>query len=146
MPIHFYDYEVHSGLNNRKRLKDFITQLVQLHLPKAQKIEVNYIFCTDSYLLDKNQTFLNHNTYTDILTFDLSETEMELKSEIYISIERVKENAKKFKAPYQQELHRVMFHGLLHLFGFKDHAPADEKEMRHQEQLCLNNYFDTNHE
>ena len=91
--------------------------------------------------MEKNIQFLNHNTLTDILTFDLSETEEELFSEIYISIERVRDNANIHKTTYQQELHRVIFHGALHLCGFKDKTEEQEKEMRHQEDLCINQYF-----
>jgi rRNA maturation RNase YbeY len=87
-----------------------------------------------------NQQFLDHDTYTDIITFDLSETKELKLGEIYISIDRVKENAVKFGNEYTDELHRVIFHGALHLCGFKDKAKADKEEMRRQEDKCLQKY------
>ena len=91
--------------------------------------------------MEINQEFLNHDTYTDIITFNLSEKKNELTAEIYVSINRVKENAEKFITTYEQELHRVIFHGVLHLCGFKDKKEAEKKEMRTQENLCLKEYF-----
>ncbi len=87
-----------------------------------------------------NQQYLNHNTLTDIITFDLGESESELIGEIYISVERVKENAIKFETTYPDELHRVIFHGALHLCGFKDKKEADQKIMRQMENSCLKDY------
>jgi rRNA maturation RNase YbeY len=103
--------------------------------------QLNFIFCTDAYLLNINQQFLKHNTYTDIITFDYSNAvktkPKDITGEIYISIERVKENAKTFKTNYQHELHRVMIHGVLHLCGFKDKKAAEQTEMRKQEDVAL---------
>jgi probable rRNA maturation factor len=99
--------------------------------------EINYIFCSDSYLLSLNQGFLKHNTFTDIITFDNSEDPSSLEGEIYISIERVKENAKKYNVPIEDELSRVMIHGVLHLLGFKDKKPTEKALMRKKEEACL---------
>src|ERR1044072_2271279 len=100
------------SLKNRGRLKQF---LVELCRKEGQKIEaINYIFCDDQYLLDINKTYLKHDTYTDIVTFQLSEPGKPLLADIYISIERVKENAGNFQVSFRSELHRVIFHGALH--------------------------------
>jgi probable rRNA maturation factor len=99
--------------------------------------EINYIFCSDEYLLQLNQGFLNHKTLTDIITFDNSEDKTSLQGEIYISIERVQENAIKFNTEFEDELHRVMIHGVLHLIGYKDKKPSEKALMRKKEEACL---------
>lgn len=141
MSIHFFNHQVQARLAAKKALSDFLTLKAKSFLPKVDSIDLTYIFCTDNFLLEKNIAFLNHNTLTDILTFDLSEMETELSAEIYISIERIRENATAFKVGYNEELHRVIFHGLLHLCGFKDKSEEERKEMRQQEQNCLNQYL-----
>ena len=100
---------------------------------------INYIFCSDPYLLDINQKYLNHDYFTDIITFDNSEPESEdLEGDLYISIDRVRDNALQLDQPFERELHRVMIHGVLHLMGFQDKTPEQESEMRDQEDKCLN--------
>ena len=99
--------------------------------------DIQYIFCSDEFLLDINRNFLQHDDFTDIITFDLGEKKGDLCSEIYISIPRVKENAKSFGVSFYQELHRVMAHGILHLCGLKDKTPKQEKEMRKAEDGAL---------
>ena len=108
-------------------------------IANEQKIlgEINYIFCDDDYLLEKNQTYLNHDTYTDIITFDYSE-ENSVSGDIFISIERLKENACKFAVPFDTELRRVMIHGVLHLIGYKDKSDKEKKLMREKEDFYLN--------
>jgi rRNA maturation RNase YbeY len=102
--------------------------------------EINYIFCSDGYLLQLNQGFLNHKTLTDIITFDNSEGKNGLEGEIYISIERVQENALKFNTEFEDELHRVMIHGVLHLIGYKDKKLSEKALMRKKEEACLSLY------
>lgn len=99
--------------------------------------EINFIFCSDSYLLTLNQGFLKHNTLTDIITFDNSGPDAFISGEIYISIERVRENAAKFQVQFEDELNRVMIHGVLHLLGYKDKKPAEKALMRKKEEACL---------
>ena len=99
---------------------------------------VSYIFCTDEYLLKLNQQYLYHDTLTDVITFTLSETSLPIISEIYISVERVRENAVLHKATYEDEIHRVMIHGILHLCGYSDHTPELKLEMRAKEDHYLN--------
>jgi len=141
MPARFYEQEVAAKLKDKRKLSAFLDKLISKHLKNIKKIQLQYIFCDDSYLLAMNQQFLNHDTLTDIITFDMSEQEDEVTGEIYISIDRVVENAKKFSVAYKDELHRVIFHGALHLCGFKDKKTADKEEMRKQEDKCLKEYF-----
>ncbi len=122
-------------------LSAFLDGLINKHLKDVRKVGLNYIFCTDGYLLTMNRQFLKHDTLTDIITFDLSEKTGELNGEIYISVERVRENAEKFGVTYNEELHRVIFHGALHLCGFGDKKEADKIEMRRMEDKCLRTYF-----
>lgn len=141
MPAHFHTQEVEVVLKDKRKLSAFLDALVYQHLEGIKKISLNYIFCNDEYLLAMNQQFLNHDTLTDIITFDLSEKDNELLGEIYISVERVKENARKFKAIENRELHRVIFHGALHLCGFGDKKPSDKKIMTEQEDKCLHDFL-----
>lgn len=142
MAIRYYEQEVRSGLKDKKRLSTFLQETIRHWLPAVKKVDLTYIFCNDEYLLKINKEFLNHDTLTDIITFDMSEAENHLQGEIYISVERVAENASKFGVSYQQELHRVIFHGALHLCGFKDKKAADKEKMRQQEDACLKTYFE----
>jgi probable rRNA maturation factor len=97
---------------------------------------VSYIFCSDEYLRSMNQDYLNHSTYTDILSFDLSENDA-LSGEIYISVDRVRDNAKRFEQPFVIELRRVLVHGLLHFMGYKDKTAKQKAQMRSKEDACL---------
>lgn len=142
MAVQFYEQDVKAKLTNKRKLAAFISNLLLINREEVKKIQLTYIFCTDAYLLEINQQFLHHNTFTDIITFDMSEEDDTLTGEIYISTERVAENAQKFGASYQQELHRVIFHGALHLCGFKDKTITDKQEMTRQENDCLKAYFD----
>ena len=101
--------------------------------------ELVYVFCNDEYLLKKNIEFLNHNTLTDVITFDYSEDKI-ISGDILISTERVIENAKIFNVNYLTELHRVMVHGLLHLLGYKDKIEKDANTMRKKENYYLNKF------
>ena len=98
--------------------------------------ELTYIFCSDGYLLNLNIEHLNHDTLTDIITFDYTKTGI-ISGDIFISIDRIEENAKKFQVSFQEELNRVMAHGVLHLIGFKDKTDEEKKEMRQAENLAL---------
>ena len=98
--------------------------------------EINYIFCDDQYLLKKNQEYLQHDTFTDIITFDYTEKNR-LSGDIFISIERVKENAITFAVPFETELSRGIIHGVLHLMGYKDKSEEDTETMRSKENFYL---------
>ena len=102
--------------------------------------ELNYIFCSDEYLLKINQQYLNHDTYTDIITFDNSEEEAGLESDIFISIERIIDNAGTMNTSFDEELRRVMVHGLLHLMGYADKSETDKTIMRDKEDSCISLY------
>ncbi len=141
MPATFQDNEVTSGLKDKRKLSTYLDTLVDTHLEGIKKVKLNYICCSDEYLLTINKQFLDHDTFTDIITFDLSETDAELVGEIYISVDRVRENAAKFGVSYLNELHRVIFHGALHLCGYTDKTAADKQEMRRQEDICLAAYL-----
>ncbi len=100
-------------------------------------VELTYIFCSDSYLLGINIEYLRHDTLTDIITFNTSENEAGISGDIYISIERVSENAAKYQVSFAEELHRVMVHGLLHLLGYNDKSAGEKKIMREKEFAYL---------
>ena len=109
---------------------------------EGKEIEaINFIFCSDEYLLELNQEHLDHNTFTDIITFELSPKGKPLVADIYISIERIRENSRLFKVSFKEELHRVIFHGVLHLCGYKDKKAVDQKRMREMEGVWLKKYF-----
>jgi len=102
----------------------------------AEPGELNFIFCSDKYLLSINQQFLNHDTFTDIITFGMSDGD-EIAGEIYISVPRVRENAKAQEVPFKDELDRVIIHGVLHLLGYSDKTPRKKALMRKKEDACL---------
>ncbi|MEC5147800.1 rRNA maturation RNase YbeY [Chitinophaga sp. 212800010-3] len=139
MAIQFTAHEVKDYLKEKRRLKSF---LAELFAAEEQGLEsLHYIFCSDAYLLEINKQFLNHDTYTDIVTFEMGEDPDVTEGEIYISVDRVVDNAEKFKVPVIQELHRVIFHGALHLCGFKDKSKKDSTLMRAKEDEYLCKYF-----
>lgn len=139
--VRFHFLSEGFSLRNRGKLKQFVVELCR---KEGQRVEaINYIFCDDQYLLEINKTYLNHDTYTDIVTFQLSPKDKPLMADIYISIERVKENAGQFKMSFRSELHRVIFHGALHLCGYKDKSKTQAAEMRKKEDLCLKKYFES---
>lgn len=141
MPSHFHNQDIDPKLKDKRKLSAYLDALVQQHLEGIKKVSLNYIFCTDEHLLGINRQFLDHDTFTDIITFDLSEKEQEVIGEIYVSVDRIRDNATQFKTSFEQELHRVIFHGALHLCGFTDKKPADKKEMTIQEDRCLEEYL-----
>ncbi|MCD6013593.1 MAG: ybeY [Flavipsychrobacter sp.] len=140
MPSKFYEHNAKSGLKDKRRLSVFIDVLISKYMKNVRTAELTYVFCSDDFLLEMNRSFLEHDTYTDIITFDLTEYQNELQGEIYISVARVKENAKKYNTTYNDELHRVIFHGVLHLCGFKDKKEKDQMVMRENEDYCLARY------
>lgn len=137
--INFHLIESNFSLRERTRLKKFISQLFKMEKKGLERLD--YIFCSDSYLLEINRKFLNHDFYTDILTFDLSNNPKLTIGEIYISVDRVKENAMELSNSFKEEIHRVIFHGALHLCGYKDKLKADILIMRQMENRCLAKYL-----
>ena len=138
--VTFSAADVQLNFRNRTALKKWIASAIK----KEGRIlsSLSYVFCSDAYLLDLNIRHLNHKTLTDIITFDLSSSKKEIEGEIYISLERVKENAGIYKVPYAKELQRVMIHGVLHLCGYKDKKPAELKKMREKEEFYINRMND----
>ncbi len=129
------------SLKNRKRLKAFIFSLFSKE--GRELTEMNIIFCSDDYLLEINKQHLKHDFYTDIITFDLSKTKNgAISAELYISIDRVKENALALKGNFTYEVHRVIFHGALHLCGYGDKSKKDILVMRAKEDEYLSLYLD----
>jgi rRNA maturation RNase YbeY len=135
MPIHYFYEQIDFKIETPRKASTWITLVAKTE--KKEIGDLTYVFCSDDYLLSLNQQFLKHNTLTDIITFDYSEGKNELSGEIYISIDRVADNAAKFKTDFQDELHRVMIHGVLHLAGYKDKKPAEKALMRKKEEACL---------
>jgi probable rRNA maturation factor len=135
MPIHYFSEEIDFSLENKQHINKWLSGLI---LSNGYELSaLNYIFCSDEYLLQINKEHLDHDYYTDIITFDNSEMPEEIESDVFISIDRVKENAQNQDISFMEELHRVMVHGLLHLFGQHDKTEEDKKVMREKEDLCL---------
>lgn len=133
----FFD-TVKITLNNRRELKRFIEQLFRKEGKKL--LSLNYVFCSDKKLLQVNQDYLKHDYYTDIITFDLSDTSASIVGEIYISADRVKDNAQQLGVSFRSEIHRVIFHGALHLCGYGDKNKTEIQEMRRLEDKYLHLY------
>jgi len=133
--ILFKNNGISPFLKNKPFLKIF---LASIFAEEKYDFElITYIFCSDEFLLKLNQQYLHHDTLTDIITFTLSESSLPIISEIYISVERVKENAKTLKVDFQIEILRVMMHGILHLCGYSDHTPNLKSKMRAREDYYL---------
>ena len=123
-------------LKNKALLKQWIKSTIENKKQKAGAI--SFMFCSDEFLLKMNKDYLKHDTYTDIITFDYSDHQKTtISGDIFISIDRVEENAKQFGKTVENELHRVMIHGVLHLLGYKDKTKTAKAEMTKQEDLCL---------
>ncbi len=129
-----FAFQTTCSLKNRTVLKQWIKTVIENN--KKELGEISYIFCSDEQLLEINKEFLNHDYYTDIITFDYSEAEI-VSGDLFISIERIKDNAKTLKTSYQEELHRVIIHGILHLLGHKDKTELESENMRKLENECL---------
>lgn len=135
--IRFFTADYPIPVRDRKASKKALHDLAHSYGFKISSLQ--YIFCSDEYLLEVNRTALQHDYYTDIITFDMRDNMKTsvVEGEIYISVDRVKENAKDFGVSFKQELNRVLSHGLLHLVGLKDKTEAEEKHMREAEEEAL---------
>ncbi|HZV69718.1 MAG TPA: rRNA maturation RNase YbeY [Saprospiraceae bacterium] len=131
--IFFTSNDIDFELNDTEVLVDWIAGAIEEEGYQLDRID--YVFCSDEFLLDINRTHLNHEDYTDIITFPLEENP--IAGEIYISVDRVKENAASFHISFEEELHRVMIHGILHLCGYDDHEEEDIQEIRAKEEAYL---------
>ena len=137
-PVYFHFLQQFS-LPNRGALKTFLVSLFKRE--KTRLEELRFIFCTDEYLLNINRRHLNHDYYTDIITFNLSDQPGKVVGEVYISIDRVRDNAQVQGTSFMEEVHRVIFHGALHLCGYKDKSPQDKKAMTKAEDKYLRLFF-----
>jgi rRNA maturation RNase YbeY len=133
--ITFHSADVKISASNRSRLKTSILKVFQMEGYTLRHL--SYIFCSDEFLLKLNRKYLKHDFYTDILTFSISEKGDPIQSEIYISSNRIKENAKTFKVSYQKELLRVMIHGALHLCGYDDQTEKEKITVRQKEDYYI---------
>lgn len=135
-PVSFFVEDVDFELPSPEVYAEWLIAVAKAH--NATIHEINYILVSDQYLLKLNQNYLDHDTYTDIITFPYDPDEhKDLGGDIYISIERVVENAEEYEVGFEDELARVMAHGLLHLVGFEDKTDAAQKEMRAAEDAAL---------
>jgi len=133
--IYFFVEEVNFILRDKNRIREWILNII---LSNSYTLgQINYIFCSDNFLLQTNVKYLKHDTFTDIITFDTSENSNEISGDIFISIERVKENAKSYRVSFTNELHRVMIHGILHLLGYNDNTNDEKVIMREKEDYYL---------
>jgi len=137
--INFYFQDVSPSLRNRRQLKIFLASVFRSERRNFRAL--NYIFCTDQFLLAMNRKYLKRSYLTDVITFDLSDKGDRTTAEIYISPERVKANAKRFSQLYSHELIRVMVHGALHLCGYDDSSAAEQIRMRRREDYHLKRFF-----
>ena len=133
--ILFFTEDISFTLKQKTKIRDWIKKAIEDHQKKLKSI--NYIFTTDNYLSNINEDYLQHNTLTDIITFNLSTAPNLIESDIYISIDRIRENSKCYSLPFTEELHRVMIHGILHLLGFNDKTEPEKKDMRKKENHYL---------
>lgn len=135
IPINFFNEDISFTLKQKGLVRNWIrnTIISENHQLKL----LNFIFCSDAYLLNINKQYLNHDTYTDIITFDNSDSELEIAGDVFISVERVKENAKELALDDTEELHRVIIHGTLHLLGYSDKNKSLKAQMTDKEDLYL---------
>lgn len=134
MAIYFSFENTKFDLKNKMKVKKWISDTIKSQSKRVG--DISYIFCDDAYLIEINRTYLNHDTYTDIITFDYVEDDL-VSGDIMISVERVEENAKIFKTTFDQELHRVIIHGIHHLLGQGDKSEAEAAAMRKKEEASL---------
>lgn len=144
MNIQYYSEDIDFPSINKLAITQWVKDVIWHYKHKVGNI--NFIFCNDNYLLDINKKFLNHDYYTDIITFNYS-TFKQISGDLFISLDTVLSNSEKFKSSFTTELHRVMVHGVLHLLGFNDKTIEEEKSMRENEDFCLkllDKVFDSN--
>lgn len=132
--INFFSEDIDFSLENESPIRDWITKCIIQE--KKQAGELSFIFSSDDFILNINKEYLDHDFYTDIITFDYRENDT-ISGDIFISIDRVKENAQTLSIPFLDELHRVIIHGVLHILGYKDKSPEEESIMRAKEDFYL---------
>lgn len=133
--VQFFSEETDFQLAGQESVRSWVTQASSAE--EAEISFLNYVFCTDEYLLEMNRQYLDHDDYTDVITFPYSENTEIVEGDIFISIDRVSDNAAQLGIPFLQELHRVMIHGLLHLLGYNDKSPEEKIQMTAKEDYYL---------
>ena len=142
MAINFFQEDIRFDLPKKLAVKRWLTQLAS---NEGYKIEtLNYIFCSDEYLYNINREYLNHHTFTDIITFDNSDKKLTIEGDIFISVDRVKENSSSQRNDFGDEVKRVLCHGLLHLFGYPDKTLEEKKAMRQKEDQAILLFYNLN--
>lgn len=136
--VHFFSENIEFSVASPKYLTQWILQTILAE--NHQLSFLNYIFCNDAYLLSINEEYLQHHDFTDVITFTYAEDPLTIEGDIFISIDRVRENAQAFQTSFENELHRVMIHGVLHLLGYKDKSETDQQIMREKENSYLSLY------
>ena len=132
--IQFFTEQTNFTVKNKTLIREWLAQIIRKH--KKTIGEINVIFCSDEYLLKLNEQYLGHDTFTDIITFDFVE-DKKISGDIFISADRMKENAKLFHVEQTAEMHRLIAHGILHLLGYKDDTQKNKKQMTEQEEIAL---------
>ena len=138
MAIHFFSEEIRFTLKEKLNRKRWLTKIATNAGFNIK--ELNYVFCSDEYLYQMNRDYLKHDTYTDIITFDNSEKKDDIEGDIFVSIDRVRENAKTHTQEVETEMNRVLAHGLLHLMGYKDKTQEEAALMRLKEEESIKLY------
>ncbi len=138
MPINYQSQDIKFVLKEKRKVSKWINDVVKLHQKKIGN--VSYIFCSNQYILELNQQYLNHNYFTDIITFDYCYDNI-VEGDIFISIDTVLDNSHRFKTNFNDELFRVIIHGVLHLVGFSDKTAKQQKQMRVLEDEALSIFY-----
>ena len=138
MPINYQSQDIKFVLKEKRKVSKWINDVIKLHQKKLGN--VSYIFCSNQYILELNQQYLSHNYFTDIITFDYC-YDNKVEGDIFISIDTVLDNSHRFKTNYNDELLRVIIHGVLHLVGFSDKTPKQQKQMRVLEDEALSIFY-----
>ena len=138
MPVNFINADSPFRLKNKRKIKAWI--LSEIKLQNQVPGDINIIFCSDEYLLEVNKKYLRHDYYTDIITFPNQENENKTGGDLMISVDRIKENSTDFGVAFEEELLRVIIHGILHLLGFGDKTEQEIKSMRNAENVSLNRF------
>ena len=135
-PIEFFNEDIEFEVKDEQKIKEWLQKIISNYSHELESL--NYIFCSDEYLHQMNVEYLDHDTLTDVITFDNSDIEGVIEGDVFISIDRVVDNAHSFNITPERELQRVMAHGLLHLLGFDDKSPELKELMKSKEDECLN--------
>jgi rRNA maturation RNase YbeY len=133
--INFFSQDIPFKIPKPRKAAQWLRQVVASEMKEL--VQLNYIFCSDNYLLSLNQQYLKHRTLTDIITFDNSEKPGVIEGDVFISLERVKENAQTLRVGLDEEIHRVLVHGVLHLAGHSDKTTSEKRRMREKEDAYL---------